>query len=757
MPIIEIISNISLLIAISIVSGFIDKRWERTTRTGKLLQGALFSIVVVTGMLYPFKYSPGIIFDGRSIVISICTLFFGPVSGIITALSAAVTRLFIGGGGTLMGVMVILFSFLTGLFFHHKRDLIRINSINLYIMGGIVHVIMMALMLFLPGKQISLTFQTLGIPILLVYPLLTVLMGKILLDQKENSEYLKMLSESAERFKTTLYSIGDAVITLDKNGLITHMNPAAESLLGTTESDCEGRKGAEILSLCKSDGTLLTDSEFEYLLTYGSHHEFGMEYFIKKNEEEMIAVSESISPVVNSHGFTYGTVIVLGDQSKNRKTLEKLKESEQRLSQYIYNAPFGIFVIDETGKFISINPAGCKTLEYTEAELIGKPTVLSVLPEDHHKAENHIMNVIKEGFAYDEMRFISQKGRIGDWGITAFKLNNGTMIGYTEDITMKKKAEAEMESAIKELEDRSEQLRLAQKVSKVGSWIWHIESGELEWSDEMFDIFGIRKDEFTGQLADVIVKAIHPDDRDKVNKANTKVMMENKPVPLEYRIINDDGTEKTVYAEAGFLDPDALTGGRKLMGIVQDITERKAAEKLKDEALLALKLSEEKYRLLIENQNDMIVKVDRSGKFLFVSPSYCKMFGKSEEELVGREFIPLVHPEDKEETLEKYNEVFESPHTVYIEQRAMTVHGWKWIGWLDTAVKDENGEITSVIGVGRDIQHQKETELKLQEKMSELEKFNSFTVDRELKMIELKKEINSLLIETGRPEKYKII
>lgn len=757
MPIIEIISNISLLIAISIVSGFIDKRWERTTRAGKLLQGALFSIVVVTGMLYPFKYSPGIIFDGRSIVISICTLFFGPVSGIITALSAAVTRLFIGGGGTFLGVMVILFSFLTGLFFHYERDLISINSKNLYIMGGIVHIIMMTLMLFLPGKEISLTFRTLGIPILLVYPLLTVLMGKILLDQKENSEFVKMLSESAERFRTTLYSIGDAVITLDKNGLITHMNPAAESLLGTKESDCAGRKGAEILSLCKTDGTPITDSEFEYLLTYGSHHEFGMEYFIKKSEKEMIAVSESISPVVNSQGFCYGTVIVLSNQSKNRKILKRLKESEQRLSQWVYNAPFGIFVIDKNGKYISINPAGCKTLEYKEEYLIGKETIFTIAPEDHPKAEKHLRNVFSEGFAYDEMKFITGNGKTGEWGVTGLRLSDGTLIGYTEDITMKKKAEAEMESVIKELENRSEQLRLAQKVSKVGSWIWHLESGKLEWSDEMFNIFGIRKDEFTGQFEDVVAKCVHPDDLAKVEESYKKLILENKTAPLEYRIINEDGTEKTVYAEAGFLNYDASTGERKLMGIVQDITERKVAEKLKDEALAALKRSEEKYRLLIENQNDLIVKIDPSGKFLFVSPSYCKMFGTSEEELTGREFMPLVHPEDKEETLTKYNRVFESPYTVYFEQRAMTVHGWRWIGWLDTAIRNENGEITALIGVGRDIQQQKETELQLQEKMSELEKFNSFTVNRELRMIELKKEINRLLIEAGRPEKYKII
>lgn len=757
MPTLDIISNISVLIAFSIVSGFIDKRWQRSSLAGKLLQGTLFSIAVVTGMLYPFIYNPGIIFDGRSIVISLCTLFFGPVSGLMTAISAALTRLIIGGDGTLMGVMVIVFSFLTGLLFHLNRKQIRVNGKNLYIMGGIVHLIMMALILLLPGQQVVSAIQILGIPILLVYPLLTILMGKILLDQEENSEYVKKLSENAERFKTTLYSIADAVITLDNKGLIRQMNPAAEVLIGKKERECEGVRADEILKLCKSDGSLLSRPEFDRLLVHGSHHEFGMEYFIKKDDDEMIAVSESISPVVNEQGFYYGTVIVLGDQSKMRKTLEKLKESEQRLSQYVYNAPFGIFVVDESGKFMSINPAGCKTLDYSEEDLIGRSTSYTVVPEDLSKAEEHLRNVISEGFCYDEMRFLTGKGKTGVWGVTAFRLSDGTLIGYTEDITMKKKTEAEMEAAISELVDSSEQLRLAQKVSKVGSWVWYVETGQLEWSDEMFNIFGICKDNFTGQLADVVVSAIHPDDRAKVVESNKKVIFENKPYPLEYRIITKEGSEKTVYAEAGYLDTDASGGSRKLMGIVQDITERKAAEKVKEDALRALKLSEEKYRMLIENQNDLIVKVDTNGKFLFVSPSYCRMFGRSEEDLIGNDFMPLVHPDDRDETLKVYRQVFESPFNVYFEQRAMTVFGWRWIGWVDTAIRNENGEISAVIGVGRDIQHQKDTEFQLQEKMNELEKFNSFTVDRELRMIELKKEINRLLIEIGRPQKYHII
>lgn len=121
-----------------------------------------------------------------------------------------------------------------------------------------------------------------------------------------------------------------------------------------------------------------------------------------------------------------------------------------------------------------------------------------------------------------------------------------------------------------------------------------------------------------------------------------------------------------------------------------------------------LRESEEKYRLLIENQTDMIVKVDLDGKFLFVSPSYLKIFDKREEDLLGHNFMPLVHEEDRESTAIAMKALFKPPHTAYMEQRAMTKDGWRWLAWVDTAVLDNMGNVVEIIGVGRDI-----TELKM--------------------------------------------
>lgn len=128
-----------------------------------------------------------------------------------------------------------------------------------------------------------------------------------------------------------------------------------------------------------------------------------------------------------------------------------------------------------------------------------------------------------------------------------------------------------------------------------------------------------------------------------------------------------------------------------------------------------LKESEAKYRLIVENQNDLVVKFDAENRLLFVSPTYCSTFGRSESDLMGKKFMPLIHEEDRERVAQSIASLKTPPHTTYHEERAMTEKGWRWFGWSVRALVDDRSNILEVISVGRDITERKSLEEQLRQ------------------------------------------
>ncbi len=77
--------------------------------------------------------------------------------------------------------------------------------------------------------------------------------------------------------------------------------------------------------------------------------------------------------------------------------------------------------------------------------------------------------------------------------------------------------------------------------------------------------------------------------------------------------------------------------------------------------------------------------------------------------------MPLVHEDDREATAKAMEALFVPPHRAYMEQRALTKEGWRWLAWADTAVLNDEGQIDAIIGIGRDITERKQAEIALAE------------------------------------------
>ena len=123
----------------------------------------------------------------------------------------------------------------------------------------------------------------------------------------------------------------------------------------------------------------------------------------------------------------------------------------------------------------------------------------------------------------------------------------------------------------------------------------------------------------------------------------------------------------------------------------------------------------EKYRLIVENQNDLILKFDSRLRILYASPSYCRTFGKTEKELAGQNFMRLIHETDRAAVKTSLEQLADNPHTAYHEERAKTIHGVSWLAWSVRAIVEKSGDIQKIIAVGRDITEQKKAEKALRQ------------------------------------------
>ncbi|ADH85352.1 LytS/YhcK type 5TM receptor domain-containing protein [Desulfurivibrio alkaliphilus] len=238
----ELIFNLALLVALCVLSGFLDQRWPRENRLGPVLQGLLFGGAAIIGMFHPLVLEPGLIFDGRSVVISLAALFYGPWAALPAAAMTIAVRVGMGGVGVTMGVLSILTSAGIGLLAYYylrpRRTVFR--GSELYLFGLVVHLGVLAGTLILPWESALKVLSNIALPIILFYPLATLLAGKIL----ANQEALRL----SERNYRQLFDDHAAVKLLvdPDDGRIIDANQAAALFYGWSQPELKRMRISQI-------------------------------------------------------------------------------------------------------------------------------------------------------------------------------------------------------------------------------------------------------------------------------------------------------------------------------------------------------------------------------------------------------------------------------------------------------------------------------------------------------------------------------
>lgn len=375
-----------------------------------------------------------------------------------------------------------------------------------------------------------------------------------------------LLRQREELYRSVVEVMPMALVRKDRDGRILYGNSRFWEALGRPEQEALGKTTAELAPPALAEKFQQQDRE---VLERGVTLDVVEEYQGQDNQIQMARVLKS--PIRDENGAIVGVQVMFWDITEGRRQYEQVR----KLSRAVEASPTSIVITDVDGNIEYVNSAFSQVTGYSPDEALGKnPRILKsgyTTPQEYAVLWNTIragqvwqgefLNRRKDGGVYWETASISPI--MNDEGaVTHF-------VAVKQDITQRKA----MENQLRESE---RMLAKAQEIAHVGSWRWDLKSDRVEWSDEMFRIFGIARAEFGGTVASVVETAIHPADRARLLDANARAHA-GIATPLQYRVVHRDGQERVVWAE-GEVEFDADGKPLSLVGVVQDITERKRAE-----------------------------------------------------------------------------------------------------------------------------------------------------------------------------------
>ncbi len=285
------------------------------------------------------------------------------------------------------------------------------------------------------------------------------------------------------------------------------------------------------------------------------------------------------------------------DITKRKKAEDALRKSEEKYRYLIENLREGIWVIDKDSYTTFVNPRMAEMLGYTTDEMIGKH-LFSFMDKRGVEIARGLVNRRKRGIKEQhDFEFLRKDGTrlyatLATGPIFDSKGNYSGAIAGVVDISRRKRAE----DALRLSEER---YSLAQRVANIGSWDWDIPTGSLQWSEKIEPMFGFGQGEFGGTY-EAFLECVHPEDRQHVVYSVNACIEKGRDYDIEHRIVQPDGTIRWV-SETGNVIRDENNKAIRMLGVVQDITERKHAGEV-------LKRDKETFERLVSERTHELFK-----------------------------------------------------------------------------------------------------------------------------------------------------
>ncbi|MEJ5300107.1 MAG: PAS domain S-box protein [Thermodesulforhabdaceae bacterium] len=461
----ELIENAAFLFALSAVYSLFARSRDRLGIWIKLATGISFGVIAVAGMVFPVHYAPGIIYDGRSIIMTLAGLFGGGVTTAVAATIAIAWRVFLGGPGVWAGVASIVASGLVGLIFRRACDNRpeKVGILRLFLIGVVSHLAMLSCqLLIIPWPTGVSVIGRIWLPVMLVFPVATVLAGLLIGSAERNVQNEQQLRQSQSLLQRSqaVGRVGSWEFDHNQNRLTWSDEvyrifgvdpqvfiPSPEKFLDCVHpEDREKVDAAWTRSLAeKADGY-----EVEYRI-------------VRPSDKAVRVILEKCEHEKDDTGRVIRSVGIAQDITERKEAEHQLQRAKEFAEKLIRTANVIFVQLDNQGNIVMINEAAERITGYTLAEVQGKSWFEILVPKKRYP---HVWEVF-ERIAQNgdvlksfENPIITKNGeeRYIVWQNSALKEGETFlgMISFGIDITELKRAELERERLIYAIEQTNE-------------------------------------------------------------------------------------------------------------------------------------------------------------------------------------------------------------------------------------------------------------------------------------------------------------
>jgi len=513
---------------------------------------------------------------------------------------------------------------------------------------------------------------------------------------------------------------GEGIFIVDDDGCLLRSNPAFDKLLGYGKGELKGRLFTEIVHKDAKVQKITSQIKIHH---FQRSSESPMEMELRDKEGNATPVRLRSILIKDDRGKVIEAIGMVDNlrEAKGEEIVEqKIWETQENLQNVLANSGDAIMVADANGRITIANEALLQMLGYQEDEILGNHLIeLSPYEGSFTTTTGEEVSITEEYVNYqvEKANELFEKRKVTNYEIY-FIRKDGKVVPVEATISVLKDQQGERRGSIAICRDITERRRAEREVKKARDFLENIfktsadgiivtdsKASIIMANETVEKMIGYSQEELIGKHT----KELTPKGKEFEKKGKeliTKLFEEDVVTEFEIKWLRKDGSLINVEMNIALIKDNEgnLTGG---VLSIRDITERKKADE-------ALKKSEEKYHSVIENASDAIISTNKEGMIITYNKRAEGMFGYSREEIVGKSFLLLAPPKEKErqkDIFRKFKTNTNSTKKIY-EGKGLRKDGHEFDLESSVSFLEVHGEyiITSFL---RDISERKNIEYKL--------------------------------------------